>query len=145
MILVDDSFATIVDAVRKGHAILYNIRNFPRNLLSSNMGKVLTVFLGVVARTAGLMVLVFTSLHTRFTVRSDTTSAFTNLFANPWLWSAIGLSLLLQVAVVHIPFLNIAFGTGPLAPQQWLVCAAMASGVLIYSELPKLLRRRWGR
>jgi hypothetical protein len=26
-----------------------------------------------------------------------------------------------------------------------LLCAAMASGVLIYSELQKLLRRSWGR
>jgi Ca2+-transporting ATPase len=97
------------------------------------------------ARTAGFTVLVFTSLFTCFTARSDTTSAFANLFANPWLWSAIALSLLLQVAVVHVPFLNIAFGTAPLALDQWLVCAAMASVVLIYSELQKLLRRTWGR
>ena len=93
------------------------------------------------ARTAGFTVVVFTSLFTSFTARSDTTSAFVGLFANRWLWGAVALSLLLQVAVVHVPFLNIAFGTAPLALDQWLVCAAMASGVLIYSELRKLLRR----
>ena len=49
------------------------------------------------------------------------------------------------MAVVHVPFLNIAFGTAPLALDQWLVCAAMASAVLVYSELQKLLRRTWGR
>ena len=97
------------------------------------------------ARTAGFTVLVFTSLFTCFTARSDSTSAFANLFVNPSLWSAVALSLLLQVAVVHVPFLNIAFGTAPLALEQWLVCAAMASGVLIYSELQTLLSRRWGR
>ena len=97
------------------------------------------------ARTAGFTVLVFTSLFTCFTARSDTTSAFAKLFVNPWLWGAAALSLLLQVAVVHVPLLNIAFGTAPLALDQWLVCAAMASAVLIYSELQKLLRRRWGR
>ena len=51
----------------------------------------------------------------------------------------------MQVAVVHVPFLNIAFGTAPLALDQWLVCAAMASVVLIYSELRKLVSRTWGR
>jgi len=93
------------------------------------------------ARTAGFTALVFTSMFTCFTARSDTTSAFNGLFANHWLWGAVALSVVLQVAVVHVPFLNIAFGTAPLSLDQWLVCAAMASGVLIYSELRKLVGR----
>ena len=99
----------------------------------------------VTARTAGFTVLVFTSLFTCFSARSDTTSAFAHLFVNPWLWGAITLSLLLQVAVVNLDFLNLAFGTVPLAFDQWLLCAGMASVVLWFSELRKLGSRAWSR
>ncbi len=247
MILADDNFATIVDAVREGRRLFDNIRKFLRYLLSSNMGEVLTVFLGVVgagviglnaatsgdgalvlpllatqilwlnlitdswpalamgidpptddvmtrkprhmndrviglrmwagvleiglviaivvlltmdmylpgglieqsggsgdianARTAGFTVLVIAHLFQCFNARSETASAFQNLFVNPWLWGAVALSTLLQVAVVNLPFLNLAFSTVPLTLDQWLTCLGMASLVLVYSELRKLMAR----
>jgi len=45
MILLDDNFATIVDAVRNGRTIFDNIRNFVRYLLTTNLAEVLVVFL----------------------------------------------------------------------------------------------------
>jgi P-type Ca2+ transporter type 2C len=76
-----------------------------------------------------------------FNSRSETVSAFKNLFSNQWLWGAVALSALLQVAVVNVPILNLAFGTVPLTLDQWITCLAMASLVLVYSELRKLVMR----
>jgi calcium-translocating P-type ATPase len=241
MILADDNFATIVAAVREGRAIFANIRKFLRYLLSSNIGEVLTMFLGVIgasligldtaggavvapllatqilwinlltdtgpalamgvdpppddvmlrpprkltdrvidrrmqrgvlfvglvmalatllaidlklpdglvegsaglteARTVGFTVLVLAQLFNCFNSRSDRTSAFRGLFSNRWLWAAMGLSLALQVLVVHVPLLNQAFGTTPLSAGDWALCAVLASSVLWAEELKKLLLR----
>ena len=94
------------------------------------------------ARTAGFTVLVLAQLFNCFSARSETMTAFRHLFVNRWLWGAVVLSVMLQVAVVHLGPLNIAFGTTPLSAQQWMLCAAMGSAVLWFAELRKWALRR---
>ena len=43
--------------------------------------------------------------------------------------------------MVKLPFLNKAFGTIPLAIDDWLLCTALASVVLWADEGKKLLER----
>lgn len=250
MILADDNFSTIVEAVREGRGIFDNIRKFLRYLLSSNVGEVFTVFGGVMlagflgitqpgsqgvtvpllatqllwinlltdaapalamgvdpstddvmarkprkltdrvidgqmwgdiifiglimaavtligmdmhlagglftdrsvdavghdaqmteARTMGFTILVFAQMLNALCSRSHDQSVFVGLFANKWLWAAIALSTLLQVAVIYVPFLNAAFGTVPLSVGAWFECLGLAMIVLVASELRKCVLR----
>ncbi|MEP7188131.1 MAG: cation-translocating P-type ATPase C-terminal domain-containing protein, partial [Roseiflexaceae bacterium] len=76
-----------------------------------------------------------------FNARSDTHSVTYRLFHNPWLFGAVALSVLLQVAVIYVPFLQRAFDTVPLHASDWLTCVLVASSVLWLRELSKALRR----
>ena len=245
MVLADDNFASIVAAIQEGRAIFSNIRKFLRYLLSSNIGEVMVMFLGVLladvigltaegggvalpllatqilwinlvtdgapalalgvdpadaglmnepprprsegvitcgmwmsiflvgvifavgtllildaglpggliegsgdlryAQTMAFTTLVFFSLFNVFNARSDERSAFVGLFSNKWLWGAVLLSLLLQVSVIHMPFLQQAFPTVSLNFDDWLLCAAVASSVLWLRELRKIVTRRASR
>ncbi len=98
----------------------------------------------VEARTMAFTTLVLAQLFNCFNARSDHTSAFHRLFTNRFLWMAIALSAMLQLAVVELRFLNTAFDTTPLGLGDWLICLGLASVVLWADEAKKLVQRRLG-
>ena len=48
MILTDDNFVTIVEAVKQGRAIFDNIRKAIHFLIATNVGEIVTIFMGLV-------------------------------------------------------------------------------------------------
>jgi P-type Ca2+ transporter type 2C len=97
------------------------------------------------AQTMAFTTLTLFQLFNIFNARSDAHTAFSGLFRNRWLWGAIVLSLLLQVAVVHVPFMQEAFSTVSLTIDDWLLCTAVASSVLWLRELSKLVMMKLPR
>jgi magnesium-transporting ATPase (P-type) len=93
------------------------------------------------AQTMAFTTLMLFQMFNVLNARSDERSAFVNVFTNHWVWAALGVSLLLQVVVVYTPFLQRAFGTVNLRPQDWMFCAAIASSVLWLREISKLVAR----
>ncbi len=94
------------------------------------------------AQTMAFTTLVLFQLFNVFNARSDDASAFRGLFTNRWLWGAVIVSVILQIAVVYTPFLQQAFSTERLTAVDWVRCTAVASSVLWLGELRKLFRRR---
>ena len=78
------------------------------------------------AQTMAFTTLMLFQMFNVVNARSDEQSAFAHLFTNRWLWTAIGLSVALQVAVVSVPVLQRALNhdlgawTGPAAPRSKL-------------------------
>jgi P-type Ca2+ transporter type 2C len=93
------------------------------------------------AQTMTFTTLVLFQVFNVFNARSDEHSAFRGLFRNHWLWAGIGVSLVLQVAVIYIPFLQQAFSTVSLSFSDWLRCVAAASSVLWLREISKVVTR----
>ena len=73
------------------------------------------------AQTMAFTTLMLFQLFNVFNARSDEQSAFRGLFHNRWLWGAVALSLVLQVAVIYVPFLQNAFSTVSLSLSDWLL------------------------
>jgi P-type Ca2+ transporter type 2C len=88
-------------------------------------------------------VLVFCQLVHSMAIRSETRPLFRmGLLTNPSLVGAIALSVLLQFALLYVPWLQDIFRTTALTPDQLAVVVLVPLVVLVAVEVEKLLVRR---
>ena len=88
-------------------------------------------------------VLVFCQLVHSMAIRSESRSLFRmGLFTNPALLGAIALSVVLQLALLYVPWLQGVFRTTALTPAQLAVVFVVPLVVLVAVEVEKLLVRR---
>ncbi|NDL65686.1 cation-transporting P-type ATPase [Acerihabitans arboris] len=65
------------------------------------------------------------------------------MFLNKGLWLVTGVLILLQLAIIYLPFMNRAFGTEPLPAYYWGVTLLVSIGIFIIVEIEKWLFARF--
>jgi len=90
------------------------------------------------ARTLAFTTIVMFQLFNAFNCRSERNGLLkTGIFSNKKLWVAVLISLLLQLAVVYVPFLQVPFRTVAIGLADWVKLTAVASSVFIIMEVRK--------
>jgi len=226
MILLDDAFESIINAIEQGRHIFYTLRRVILYFFATNMGEVLIVLFALVAglplpitaaqilwlnlvtdgfldialsmepqegnllgkqwryrgtrlvdanlwlktmfmaipmglgslwvfmryyqtdltraRTMTLLTMAMFQWFNAWSCRSTTKSVFQlGFFSNPWLVGATCLVLLLQVALLYVPFMQALFATVPLTAVEFCWITLLASSVLVLEELRKAFMRWW--
>jgi Ca2+-transporting ATPase len=96
------------------------------------------------AMTMTFVSLVLIEFFKAYNFRSDRRSVLYRPFANRWLNLAILWELLLLLAIIYTPFLQIPFGTFSLPVIDWAIIAALAFTISPVLELTKwAIRRGW--
>jgi Ca2+-transporting ATPase len=92
------------------------------------------------ARTLAFCAIVAFEWLMAFSARSDEHTIFKlGVFRNRALVLSIGLAVLLQIAVVYVPFLQIAFNTVPLTLSDWGIVVLAAGGLFTFEEIRKAI------
>ncbi len=95
------------------------------------------------AETMAFVTLSLCELFRAYTVRSERTSIFKlGVFSNKYMQYAVGLSIVLMLLVVNVPFLQPIFNTHFLAGKEWLVVIGLALIPAIAEEITKFFLRR---
>jgi len=95
------------------------------------------------ARTMAFTTLAMFQVFNSLNCRSRDKSVFElGLFSNRYLIGAIVLSILLQIAAEHVPFMQVALGTVPLGWRDWGMIVLVSSSIFVADEIRKLVSRR---
>ncbi|MGD6027766.1 cation-translocating P-type ATPase C-terminal domain-containing protein, partial [Xanthomonas citri pv. citri] len=96
------------------------------------------------ARTMAFCILVFGQLFQVLAARSQTWT-FWQLgpFTNPYVFGAVAVSSLLQIAVVSVPTLRPVFEIVSQSPGEWAVLVLLALTPVTVVELAKIARQFW--
>jgi Ca2+-transporting ATPase len=95
------------------------------------------------ARTVAFSLMVFFQLFNVFNMRSIRQSIFNiGFFSNYYVIFGFLASVILQVAVLYIPFFRQAFQFVPLNFREWLIVILISSSVLWFGEIYKAIRKK---
>jgi Ca2+-transporting ATPase len=96
-----------------------------------------------VAQTIAFVTLCSSELIRAFTARSEYHSVFSiGVFSNRWMVWAVGVSFLLVLLVVYVPFLRPFFDTVPLCMDDWLLMLPFFFASPVAMELLKVYFRK---
>ncbi|GAB4574015.1 MAG: calcium-transporting P-type ATPase, PMR1-type [Anaerolineae bacterium] len=97
----------------------------------------------VFSQTMAFTTLVVAELLRAFTARSERYNIWQiGPFTNRWMTYAVGLSLLLLLGVLYLPFLQPIFNTVPLTPAHWLELLPFTLLPSLAAEAAKFVLRR---
>ncbi|OGO33600.1 MAG: ATPase [Chloroflexi bacterium RBG_16_54_18] len=94
------------------------------------------------AETMAFITLSLCELFRAYTVRAERSSIFKiGVFSNPYMQKAVGLSIVLILLVVSVPFLQPIFNTHFMSPREWLVVLSLSLIPATAEEITKAYLR----
>ncbi|MCE7063382.1 cation-translocating P-type ATPase [Dyadobacter sp. CY343] len=97
----------------------------------------------ITQQTAVFTTLCFVQLGNALSVRSTYHSVFSSdIFDNRGMWAAILLTVLLQMLIVYVPFLDTVFKTTPLSWNVMLMIVIVTMVCIAFIELVKLVNKK---
>jgi Ca2+-transporting ATPase len=95
------------------------------------------------ARTAAFSAVVVFEWLVAFNARSDELTIFRlGVLRNRPLLLALAIAVLLQWAVIHLPFMNGPFNTVPMHAYEWVMAMTLGVGMFVAETLRKMLAPR---